>query len=82
MATKAILKARTAFADETYRDVELGPFDSTKITPAIAKSRIATFNTNISDIASLYLSDAGASCTGITAATLTVDRTEEINLND
>ena len=79
---KATLKIRTAFADETYRDLEFGPFDVTKMTADEAKSRIAAFKTKLGDIAELYLSDGGASCVGITSATLIESTDEEINLND
>ena len=83
MASTATIKLTTAFADETTRTVEIGPFASTAtaINPQQLRGNIRTFNADISNIASLYLSDSGASCTGITAASIIATTENEINLN-
>ena len=83
MAQNAFIKLTSSFADETNRVLELGPFDTTatNVTPQQVRANVRTFNTNIANIANLYLSDEGASCTGITAASIIVSRENEINLN-
>lgn len=80
--TNATIKVKTAFADETTRELELGPFDAASTAISNAKANIKTFNENISDIAALYISDGGANCTGIIDATVTVETDDPINLND
>ncbi len=80
--TNAILKLTTSFADETTREVELGPFDASSTAVTNAKANIATFNNNIEDLQGLYISEGNATCTGITAATVTIETDEPINLND
>ena len=82
MATNSILKIKTSFADETTRELEFGPFANDASAITNAKTNIATFNSNINNIQNLYLSEGGASCTGITAATIITSTENEINLND
>ena len=82
MATTSILKIRTAFDDETTRDLEFGPFATNSAAITNAKANIASFNTNINDIQNLYVSEGNASCTGITAATIITATETELNLND
>ena len=82
MATTSILKVKTGFADESVREHEFGPFASSATAITNAKTNIATFNTNINDIKNLYVSDSGASCTGIIAASITTSTETDINLND
>lgn len=79
---EAKFKLTFGFADASTRDVEVGPFLPSASAIANVKTNINTVNTNISDIASLYLSDSGANCTGITAAQVIVTNETEINLND
>lgn len=83
MAQTATIKLTSSFADESNRVLEIGPFDTTatNVTPQQVRANVRTFNANLSNIDSLYLSDAGASCTGITAASIIVSRENEINLN-
>ena len=79
---QATMKLTTRFADSDTRVVELGPFDPNSDAITNVKTNIATFNSNISDLAGLYLSDGGANCTGITAAEVTVKNETVFNLND
>lgn len=83
MAQTATLKFTSTFADESTREVELGPFDAnaTVVNPQQVRANVRTFNADIANIANLYLSDSGASCTGITAASIYVTTENEINLN-
>lgn len=78
----ATIKVRTAFADESHRDIEFGPFAVNAAAVTNAKTNVKTFNDNISDIAELYLSDDGASCTGIVEAEVIVSTETVYNLND
>ena len=80
--TNATIKLKAAFADETTREVTLGPIDANADVITNVKTNIATFNSNINNLQGLYLSEGGATCTGISAATLTVETDDPINLND
>ena len=82
MSAQATIKLTTAFADETKREVEIGPFATTAAAITNAKTNIATFNSNISNLAGLYLSDGGANCIGITDAEVIVKSETVYNLND
>jgi len=79
---QATMKLTTSFSDSDTRVVEIGPFDPNSDAITNAKTNIATFNSNISDLAGLYLSDGGANCTGITAAEIIVKNETVYNLND
>lgn len=79
MATS--LKLKMAFADETARDIVFEPFAANAAAITNAKANIKALNTNPSAIATLYLSDGGANFTGVSAATITVETENEINLN-
>ena len=81
MATQAIMKITTGFADESSRVHEFGPFATTAAAITNAKTNIASFNENISDLAGLYISDGGANCTGITDAEIHVTTETVYNLN-
>ena len=78
MATTSTLKIKTAFADEATRDHEFGPFATTAAAITNIKTNIATFNNNIENLQGLYLSDGGASCVGITAASIVTATETEI----
>ena len=81
MAAKSELKMELGYTDETTRTVKYGSFDPAATTTF--KAKIKQFNANsVNDIKDLLLSDEGASCTGIVAATITTDNITEINLND
>ena len=82
MSAQATIKLTTAFADSETRVVEIGPFATTAAAVTNAKTNIATFNENISDLAGLYISDGGANCTGITDAEVIVKSETVYNLND
>lgn len=74
--SKAYIKLTTAFADETKRDLEFGPLAVEAAGPSTIKERVKAFNP--ADVANLYVSDGGASCTAITAASITVTDEREI----
>ena len=77
---KATIKLTTAFADETTRDLEFGPLATTAAGVETIRTRVKNFDP--SSVQGLYISDGGSSCTGITAASITVINESEINLND
>lgn len=78
--SSAKLKINFGFADDTSRDVELGPFDTDATLAATLKSRVKAFNP--ANVQNLYISDGGASCTQVNSATLTEVTRNPINLND
>ena len=77
--SKAAVKLTMAFADKTTRDLEISPLDVSAADASTIKARVKAFNP--ADIAGIYISDGGATCTGITAASITVTNEREINLN-
>lgn len=79
MASSGKIKIDFGFADETARKIELGPFavDAAAITDA--KTNIKAFDP--ADVQGIFLSDGGATCTGVTAATVVTTEETEINLN-
>ena len=82
MATSE-MKLTFGFADETTRDLKIGPFKPTDAAISGAKANIMDFNENtLTDVAGLLLSDGGASCTGIAAAQIVTINERDINLND
>ena len=82
MATTNI-KLSFGFTDETTRDLNIGPFATNAAAVTGAKTNIMAFNSNdVNDVAGLILSDDGASCTGIVAASIITTNETEINLND
>lgn len=78
---QSILKVTTSFTDDTTREHELGPFKPTASVLTNVKTNIATFNTNVGSLSGIYISEGGAECTGITAASITTTEETEINLN-
>lgn len=76
---KAYIKLTTAFADNTTRDLEIGPLAVAAAGASTIRTRVKAFNP--ADVAGLYVSDGGASCTAITAASIIVTNETEINLN-
>ena len=79
MAKVGSIKLVNQFADDSTRAVELGPIDVTSDAFVNAKANIKAIDP--STIASVYLSDNGASYTGVAAATLVEIETTEYNLN-
>ena len=77
--SSAKIKLNFGFADDTERPIEIGPFAPTAGAVTNAKTNIKAFDP--ADVAGLYLSDGGASCTGIVGATITKVSETEINLN-
>ena len=80
MAAQSFLKITTGFADDTKREHEFGPYKPNAAAIVNAKSNIAAFNQNISNLSGLYISDGGANCTGIVAAQIVTTAETEINL--
>lgn len=83
MAVTSDIKLTLGYADETTRNLNIGPYAPNAAALNGAKANIISFNTNDLDaVKGLLLSDGGASCTGIVDAhIITVDETD-INLND
>lgn len=77
--SKAVIKLTTAFADNTTRDLEIGPLAVEAAGASTIRTRVQAFNP--ADVAGLYVSDGGSSCTAITAASITITNETEINLN-
>ncbi len=77
--SKAVIKLTNAFADKTTRDLEIGPLAVSAAGASAIKARVKAFNP--ADVAGLYISDGGATCTAITAASIIVTDEREINLN-
>ena len=82
MATST-LKLKFGYTDETTRDVKIEPFATNAAAIQGAKANIISFNANdVPSVAGLLLSDNGASCTGIVAASIITSNVTDINLND
>lgn len=79
MAATAEVKIVTAFADDTSRDIKFGPFTAADTLPAAIKTRVKAFSPET--VRNLYLSEGGATCTGISAASVTEVEVTDINLN-
>lgn len=77
--SKSVIKLTTAFADDSKRDLEIGPLATSAVAANTIRARVQAFNP--SAIAGLYLSDGGSTCTGITAASIITTNETEINLN-
>ena len=80
MATNGTIKITNSFADDSTRSIEFSGIDPNSAAFTGAKARIKAFDPT--PIANLYVSDGGASYTGITAATLVETTETEFNLND
>lgn len=81
---KAVVELTSSFADETTRKLEIGSFETdAAVAHSMAlKAKVAQVNSDVSVISSFYLSEGGASFTGITGARITITDENEINLND
>ena len=80
MAKIGSIKLVNQFADDSTRAIELSPIDVTSDAFVNAKTNIKAINP--STIAGIYLSEDGASYTGVAAATLVEIETTDFNLND
>ena len=76
---KSTIKLTTDFADDTKRDLEFGPLEPSAAVANTIRARVQAFNP--ADVAGVYISDGGASCTGISAASIITTDEREINLN-
>lgn len=66
------LTTEFSFDDDTQRLVTVGPFNPNSQAVSYFRAKVQQFNDNIpSDFQQNFLSNDGASCTGITAATVT-----------
>lgn len=76
------IKLTFNYDDETTRDIKLGPFDTDAavVSANTLRANVKAFNPQA--IKGAFLSEAGASCTGIVGATIYEVDEEEINLND
>lgn len=79
MASTGKIKMVAQFADDTNREIELQPFAPTAAAITNAKTNIKAFDPQ--SVKNLYISESGASCTGIVAATVTKITETDINLN-
>lgn len=77
--SQATIKLTTAFADKTTRDLEFGPLAVSAVGASAIRAKVKAFNP--ADVAGIYISDGGATCTAITAASIIVTNETEINLN-
>ena len=80
MAKIGSIKLVNQFADDSTRAIELSPIDVTSDAFINAKTNIKAIDP--STIAGIYLSEDGASYTGVAAATLVEIETTDFNLND
>lgn len=62
---------QNSFSDGTTRNLEIGPFNSSKINLSAIKSAVKSLNADPSTIASLYLSKNGANFTEISQVKIT-----------
>ena len=83
MAQTSNIKLTFGYADETKRDFTIGPFATNASAISGAKANIISFNENeLDSVKNLLLSDDGATCTGIIAASIISVTETDINLND
>ena len=78
MAKTAELTIKNAFADDSTRSIKF-PLNPDNVDSYTLKANVKAFDA--SNIAGIYLSDGGATCTGISAASLVEVEENEINLN-
>ena len=77
------IKMTYGYEDGSTREVSLEPFALTAAALTNAKTNIKAFNsTGIDNVKDVFLSDEGASCTGILTASIITSNRQEINLND
>jgi|GEM_PF-1398351 len=79
---ESIIKVRVSYADEATRDLEFGPFAPTQAAVVNLKTNIAAVNEDVATWGANYLSDGGATATGITKAQIITTNETVINLND
>lgn len=71
--SSASIKLKFDFADDSYRRVEWSPLNVENISPSGIRANVKAFNSaGVSAVMDLYVSDAGASCTGISEASIVV----------
>ena len=79
MASTVKFKIQNQFEDDTTRDLEFGPFAQDAINSETLRTNIKNFD--VDAIKNYYLSDDGASFTGIAAATITELNERDIPLH-
>lgn len=79
MASSAKIKMQMSFADDTTMDVEISPLDPTSTAITNAKTNIKAFDP--ASVQGVLISEGGATCTGIAAATVTKVTETDINLH-
>ena len=78
--TTGTIKLKTAFQNDDTASIELGPFDSDAVVLETLRTNIKNFDAGA--ISDTYVSEAGSPFAGITEATYTVVKENEINLNE
>lgn len=78
MAKTAELKIKNAFADDSNRDLKF-PLNPNTVNIETIRANAKAFDPNT--IKDIYISETGATCTGIAGATLFETDENEINLN-
>lgn len=78
MAKTAELKIKSAFADDSARDLKF-PLNPNTVNIETIRANAKAFDP--AAVAGIYISEAGATCTGIAGATLFETDENEINLN-
>ena len=79
MASSAKIKMQMSFADDTTRDIEISPLDPTSAAVTNAKTNIKALD--VADFGGKYISEGGATCTGVAAATVVKVTETDINLH-
>ena len=74
--SKAFIKLTNTFADETTRDLEMGPFNPAKLDKEEIRTKVKNFDA--SKVAGIYVSESGANFTKISAASIIVTDEREI----
>ena len=79
MASTTKFKIVNAFADDSTRDLEFGPFDSDTVNIETLRTAIKNFDAGA--ISDTYIADSGSGFASIQAATVVEVTENEINLN-
>lgn len=82
MAAQTEIKLTFNYDDETTRDIKIGPFDTDAAVVQASALRTSAKAFNPQTVKGFFLSDTGATCTGLTGATIYETSETEINLND
>lgn len=84
MTTQSEINLVFDYADQTSRKFVIGPYGTmTSSETAAVKASVKNFNsTELAEVAGLMLSVDGASCTGISAASITTKSTKDFNLGN